>query len=119
MHTLLSSKCRIRVRLRTDDVLQPIVEYFRTPTLIFCCITVAPLLLHAQFRIDNHGEHTVRLRSRHLQFCSAADNRLLIEVPKWGPGVVGETPILLSGEAFEYCSYCDLPVKRALIQVLW
>jgi hypothetical protein len=48
------------------------------------CISAVSIDVHyVQFRIDNHGEHTVRLRSRHLQFCSAADNRVLIEVPKW------------------------------------
>jgi hypothetical protein len=49
----------------------------------FCCADGH----YVQFRIDNHGEHTVRLRSRHLQFCSAADNRVLVEVPKWYVGV--------------------------------
>jgi ApaG protein len=55
-------------------------------------------------RIENTGEETVRLVSRHW-IITDAHNR--VEEVR-GPGVVGETPTLKPGESFEYTSGCPL-----------
>ncbi len=55
-------------------------------------------------RIANEGEETVQLVSRHWIITDANGH---VEEVK-GPGVVGETPILEPGEAFEYTSACPL-----------
>ena len=51
-------------------------------------------------RIENEGDETVQLRSRHWQITDALGR--LQEVR--GPGVVGEQPVLAPGESFEYTS---------------
>lgn len=53
-----------------------------------------------QVRIENKGTVMVQLRSRHWKITDALGQ--LREVK--GPGVVGETPVLRPGEAFEYTS---------------
>jgi ApaG protein len=55
--------------------------------------------------IENHGEETVTLVTRHW-FITDGLNRTE-EVA--GPGVVGEQPTLAPGEAFRYQSGCPLP----------
>jgi ApaG protein len=54
--------------------------------------------------IRNEGRETVQLISRHWIIENA--NQEIEEVR--GPGVVGETPTLKPGEAFEYTSGCPL-----------
>ncbi len=54
--------------------------------------------------IENHGEETVRLISRHWLITDALNR---VEEVK-GPGVVGEQPTLEPGEAFRYTSGCPL-----------
>ncbi|QHS10700.1 Co2+/Mg2+ efflux protein ApaG [Sinimarinibacterium sp. NLF-5-8] len=54
--------------------------------------------------IQNQGEQTVQLLSRHWIITDA--NGSIKEVR--GTGVVGEQPTLKSGEAFEYTSGCPL-----------
>lgn len=54
--------------------------------------------------IRNEGRESVQLLSRHWIIENA--NQEIEEVR--GPGVVGETPILEPGEAFEYTSGCPL-----------
>ena len=56
-------------------------------------------------RISNEGEETVQLVSREW-IIADADGQ--VETVR-GPGVVGEQPILGSGESFEYTSFCPLP----------
>lgn len=56
-------------------------------------------------RITNAGEHAVQLVSRHWVITDG-DGR--VEHVR-GPGVVGEQPVLASGESFEYTSFCPLP----------
>lgn len=51
-------------------------------------------------RIENKGDVTVQLRSRHWRITDALGRRQDVK----GPGVVGETPRLKPGEAFEYTS---------------
>ncbi|HEX7087357.1 MAG TPA: Co2+/Mg2+ efflux protein ApaG [Vicinamibacterales bacterium] len=55
-------------------------------------------------RISNDGDETAQLISREW-IISDADGR--IERVQ-GPGVVGETPVLAPGDAFEYTSFCPL-----------
>ncbi len=50
--------------------------------------------------IENLGEETVQLRSRHWQITDSTGN--IQEVR--GEGVVGEQPVLRPGETFEYTS---------------
>jgi len=54
--------------------------------------------------IENGSLHTVQLLRRHWFIIDAAAQVREVE----GEGVVGEQPILLPGERFEYASYCDL-----------
>lgn len=56
-------------------------------------------------RIANDGRETVQLVRRH--WIITDDNGHVEEVE--GPGVVGETPVLAPGAAFEYASFCPLP----------
>ncbi len=53
-----------------------------------------------QVRIENAGDSTVQLRSRHWKITDGLGR--LQEVR--GPGVVGKTPMLRPGEIFEYTS---------------
>jgi ApaG protein len=55
-------------------------------------------------RIENVGEETVRLVSRHWVITDARNRTEEVR----GPGVVGETPVLTPGESFEYTSGCPL-----------
>jgi ApaG protein len=55
-------------------------------------------------RISNVGSETAQLVSREWIITSADGE---VERVK-GPGVVGETPVLAPGGAFEYTSYCPL-----------
>lgn len=57
--------------------------------------------------IVNHGEETVQLVSRHWVITDANGH---VEHVR-GPGVVGQTPTLRPGEAFEYTSACPLPTS--------
>ncbi|QQR86783.1 MAG: Co2+/Mg2+ efflux protein ApaG [Flavobacteriales bacterium] len=54
--------------------------------------------------IANQGHRTVRLLRRkwHIVDSMAAPREVK------GPGVVGETPVLLPGQEFTYSSFCDL-----------
>lgn len=51
-------------------------------------------------RIENKGDVTMQLRSRHWRITDGLGRRQDVK----GPGVVGETPRLRPGEAFEYTS---------------
>lgn len=77
------------------------------------CVTVRPQYLPEQsdptrsqyvwayqVRIENKGDTTVQLRSRHWKIRDGLGR--LQEVK--GPGVVGKTPRLKPGEVFEYAS---------------
>ena len=55
-------------------------------------------------QISNEGEETVQLISRHWIITDA--NGKVEEVQ--GPGVVGEQPVLATGQSFEYTSGCPL-----------
>lgn len=51
-------------------------------------------------RIENGGEVTVQLRSRHWKVTDGLGQTREVK----GPGVVGKTPVLRPGEMFEYTS---------------
>ncbi len=53
-----------------------------------------------QVRIENKGDETVQLRSRHWKITDGMGRRQEVK----GPGVVGKTPRLRPGETFEYTS---------------
>ena len=55
-------------------------------------------------RIANEGTETVQLVSRHWIITNGSNE---VEEVK-GPGVVGHTPTLAPGQAFEYTSGCPL-----------
>ena len=61
-------------------------------------------LFSYRVRIENRGEETVQLMSRLWIITDDAGREQRVE----GPGVVGETPVLRPGEAFEYASVCPL-----------
>lgn len=61
-----------------------------------------------RIRISNEGDESAQLLSRHW-IITDADGQ--VEEVR-GPGVVGETPTLEPGAAFEYTSYC--PLKTAV-----
>jgi len=50
--------------------------------------------------ITNKGKDTVQLKTRHWRITDAGGRRQEVR----GPGVVGEEPVLKSGETFEYTS---------------
>jgi ApaG protein len=62
-------------------------------------------------RIENLGEETVQLRSRHWRIVDAVGR--VQEVT--GPGVVGETPTLRPGESFEYQSGTPLGTPSGIM----
>jgi ApaG protein len=57
-----------------------------------------------RIRISNVGSDTAQLMSREWVITDSDGNVERVQ----GPGVVGEQPILLAGEAFEYTSFCPL-----------
>ena len=61
--------------------------------------------------IENRGDETVQLRSRHWRITNARGE--LHEVR--GPGVVGEQPRLEPGDAFEYTSYVPLTTPSGIM----
>ena len=63
-------------------------------------------------RIFNVGSETAQLVSREWIITSADGE---VERVK-GPGVVGETPVLPPGGAFEYTSYCPLKTSVGSMQ---
>lgn len=63
-------------------------------------------------RIANEGDEPAQLLSRHWVITDATGR---VEHVK-GPGVVGETPRLEPGEAFEYTSYCPLPTASGAMR---
>jgi ApaG protein len=57
-----------------------------------------------QVRIENKGDISVQLCSRHWKITDALGRSQEVK----GPGVVGKTPMLRSGEVFEYTSHTPL-----------
>ena len=61
--------------------------------------------------IENQGQETVHLLSRHWMITNARGE--LTEVK--GPGVVGEQPVLMPGESFEYTSGAPLNTPSGMM----
>jgi len=63
-------------------------------------------------RIENSGELTAQLKSRHWVI---TDGNGKVEEVR-GPGVVGQQPMLRPGEHFEYTSGCVLETPRGTME---
>ena len=87
-------------------------------------VTVRPVFLEDQsqpeqnhyvwayhVRIENLGERTVQLLNRHWRITDAAGRTQEVR----GPGVVGEQPILKTGEFFEYTSGTPLATPSGVM----
>ena len=64
-----------------------------------------------QVRIENKGDVIVQLLSRHWKITDGLGRRQEVK----GPGVVGETPRLRPGEAFEYRSGTSLSTSSGFM----
>lgn len=62
-------------------------------------------------RIENNGDETVRIRSRHWNIIDASGASREVQ----GEGIVGEQPVLMPGEAFEYISGAHLPQPSGIM----
>ena len=95
-----------------------------TATTRAICVTVKPQYLPDQsdpaksqyvwayqVRIENKGDVAVQLRSRHWKITDGLGR--LQEVK--GPGVVGKTPMLRSGDVFEYTSGTPLSTPSGIM----
>jgi ApaG protein len=87
-------------------------------------VTVRPVFLEDQsqpeqnhyvwayhVRIENLGERTVQLLNRHWRITDATGRTQEVR----GPGVVGEQPILKTGEIFEYTSGTPLATPSGMM----
>ena len=61
--------------------------------------------------IENKGDVTVQLRSRHWKITDGRGNRKEVK----GPGVVGKTPMLRPGDVFEYTSGTPLSTPSGIM----
>ena len=64
-----------------------------------------------QVRIENKGDFTVQLRSRHWKITDGLGRTQEVK----GPGVVGETPMLRPGDVFEYTSGTPLSTPSGIM----
>ncbi len=87
-------------------------------------ITVEPFYLEEQsepddnhfvwayhIRIENNGQKTVQLMTRHWQITDSLGNIQEVQ----GDGVVGEQPVLTPGESFEYTSGTPLGTPSGIM----
>jgi ApaG protein len=63
-------------------------------------------------RITNEGDEPVQLLSRHWLITDASGHTDEVK----GPGVVGEQPVLASGETFQYTSGCPLKTSGGIMR---
>lgn len=63
-------------------------------------------------RIENGGDQSVQLLTRHWVITDGRGARHLVE----GEGVVGEQPLILPGASFDYVSGCPLPTPTGSMQ---
>ena len=96
--------------------------YDRTTRSIL--VTAKPIYLEAEsepdagryfwaytISIENCGEETVQLLTRHWQITDALGNQQEVR----GDGVIGEQPVLEPGERFEYTSGTPLPTPTGFM----
>lgn len=62
-------------------------------------------------RIENHGSETVQLLTRHWRIMDQSGNVQEVK----GDGVVGEQPVLVPGDAFEYTSGTPLGTPSGIM----
>lgn len=62
-------------------------------------------------RIENHGAETVQLLTRHWRIMDQGGNVQEVK----GDGVVGEQPVLVPGDAFEYTSGTPLGTPSGIM----
>ena len=62
-------------------------------------------------RIENTGNETVQLMTRHWRITDSLGNTQEVR----GDGVVGEQPVLISGESFEYTSGTPLGTPSGIM----
>ena len=95
-----------------------------TETTRSITITVVPTYLDDQsspedshyvwkyhIRIENNGEETVQLRTRHWRITDSMGRVQEVR----GPGVVGEQPVLKPGKSYEYTSGTPLPTPSGIM----
>ncbi len=63
-------------------------------------------------RITNEGHDMVQLLTRHWIITDGMDHTEEVK----GPGVVGEQPVLASGESFKYSSWCTLKTPTGVMR---
>jgi ApaG protein len=61
--------------------------------------------------IRNEGTEIVQLRSRHWRITNAEGHTEEVR----GPGVVGQTPVLMPGASFRYTSGCPLSTPSGIM----
>ena len=61
--------------------------------------------------ISNEGSETVQLRSRHWRITDADGHTEEVR----GPGVVGQTPVIVPGASFRYTSGCPLGTPSGIM----
>ena len=96
--------------------------YDRTTRSIL--VTAKPIYLEAEsepdegryfwaytIAIENRGQETVQLLTRHWQITDAQGNTQEVR----GDGVIGEQPVLEPGERFEYTSGAPLPTPSGFM----
>ena len=62
-------------------------------------------------RIENNGQKTVQLMTRHWRITDSLGNTQEVQ----GDGVVGEQPVLIPGESFEYTSGTPLGTPSGIM----
>ncbi len=90
MPTAVTHDIRVTVRTRFNSSLSDPVS--------------GRFLFNYRITIANHGRGTVKLLRRRWRIVDSLSPTREVT----GPGVVGETPILLPGAEFSYTSACDL-----------
>lgn len=96
MRNKISSNVKIRIKTwYRDDLSRPEEQQYFHNYHIF---------------IENHRSETIQLLHRHWKVEHLIVGNQLVE----GPGVVGELPIIESGEVFDYVSGCEfwMPIGR-------
>lgn len=67
---------------------------------------------HYTIQITNEGDETVQLISRHWLITDATGRTEEVR----GPGVVGEQPILVPGDSFQYTSGCSINTSSGVMR---
>lgn len=63
-------------------------------------------------RIENGRDEAVQLKSRHWRITDSAGSVSVVD----GEGVVGETPLLVPGQAHDYVSGCELTTPHGAME---